>query len=55
MNDVWELVDISSNFPDSRHNIDNFKTRATIAIESQVLLQNFKAFKKIDVVKTYLF
>ncbi len=52
---VWELPNISSNFPDPGHNIDDFKAGAIVAVEFQILLRNFKASKKVDVVKAYLF
>lgn len=46
---------MSSDFLNLGHNIDNFKAKATIAEEFQILLYNFKTSKKIDVVKAYLF
>lgn len=55
MSDVWELVDMSSDFFDLGYKVDNFKTMAIIIVEFQILLQNFKVSKKIDIVKTYLF
>ena len=35
--------------------MDNFKMRVIIAIKFEILLYNFKVFKKINVVKAYLF
>lgn len=53
--DVKGSADINSNYPDPRYNVDNFKSGATVAIEFQILLRNFKASKKVDVVKAYSF
>ena len=52
--DVLESADVSSDFPNLGYNIDNFKAGTTVVIEFQVLLQNFKASKKINAVKWYL-
>ncbi len=52
---VRESADMSSDFPDPGHNVDNFKGVAIVAVEFQILSRNFKASKKIDVVKAYLF
>lgn len=48
---VWEFVEVTSNFPDSRHDINDFKLGAIVAIEFEILSHNFKASKHIDVVK----
>lgn len=53
--DVWRLANINNNYPKSGHNIDNFKSGATVTIKFQILLQNFKVSKKVDIVKVYLF
>lgn len=37
------------------HDVDNFKAIARVAIEFQINSQNFKATKKINTVKAYLF
>lgn len=50
-----ESAEVSSNFFDLGYDVDDFKAEATIAIEVQILLRNFKNFKKIDVMKPYLF
>ncbi len=56
MYDIRELAIVSSNFSDDPgHNVDDFKARATMAVKFQILLYNFKASKKVDVVKAYLF
>lgn len=41
--------------PDLEHDVDNLKVEVMVAIEFQILSPNFKVFKKIDAVKTYLF
>lgn len=48
-------MDVSSVFPDPGYNVDNFKTRAIVAVKFQILSPNFKPSKKIDIVKAYLF
>ncbi len=53
--DIRESADLSSEFPHPRHDVDDFKGRVTVAVEFQILSRNFKASKKIDVVKAYLF
>ncbi len=53
--DIWESANVSSEFPDVGHNVNNFKARATVVVEFQILLHNFKASKKVDAVKAYLF
>ena len=55
MYDVQDSANVSNDFLKPGHNVDNFKARITVAVEFQVLLQNFKASKKIDGVKMYLF
>lgn len=46
---------MNNDFSNPGYNIDNFKVEITIIIEFQILLPNFKASKKIDAVKVYLF
>lgn len=53
--DVCKSTDISSNYSNLGHDVDKFKAGAIVAVEFQILLRNFKASKKIDAVKTYLF
>ncbi len=53
--DVRESADVRSDFPDPGHDVDDFKGGATVAVEFQILLRNFKASKKIDAVKAYSF
>ena len=48
-------MEIDRNYPNLGHDIDNFKARAKIAMKFQVNSRNFKARKKIDLVKRYLF
>ncbi len=52
---VRELANVSSEFPDSGHDVDNFKAGVTVAVEFQILLYNFKASKKVDAIKAYSF
>lgn len=51
--DVRGSVDVNSDYPNLGHDVDNFKLGATMAIKFQILSQNFKASKKVDIVKTY--
>lgn len=52
---VCKSVNINANFPKPGYNIDDFKAGAIVAIEFYILLQNFKASNKIDVMKAYSF
>lgn len=53
--DVWKLANRNSDFPDLRHDVTNFKSSATVEVEFQILLHNFKASKIVNAVKAYLF
>lgn len=53
--DVWGLADINSDYFNPKYNVNNFKLGAIMAVEFQILLQNFKVSKKVDVVKIYSF
>ena len=53
--DVYEEVGVDGNYPNPGYDIDNFKTRAKVVVKFQVNSRNFKASKKIDIVKIYLF
>lgn len=53
--DVRRSANVSSNFLDPAHNVDDFISDATVAVKYQILSRNFKASKKIDAVKTYSF
>ena len=53
--DMWGLADINSNYSDPRYNVNDFKSGAIVAIEFQILSQNFKASKKVDAIKAYSF
>ncbi len=53
--DVRKSADVSSDFPDPAHNVDDFKAEAIVAVEFQILSRNFKAPKKVDAVKAYSF
>lgn len=44
---------MDTNYPDLRHNVNNFKSDTKMAMKFQILLWNFKAFKKVDTVKVY--
>lgn len=46
---------MSSDFPDSGYDIDDFKAGVIVAVEFQILLHNFKISKKINTVKVYSF
>ncbi len=51
MYDVWESANVSSDFSDPGHDVDNFKMGATVVVEFQILSHNFKASKKVDAIK----
>ena len=53
--DVWRSADVDTNYPDPEHDVDDFKSGARVAMEFQILSRNFKASKKVNVVKTYSF
>ena len=53
--DVRRSADVNSDYPNPGHNVDNFKSGATVAVEFQILSRNFKASKKVDAVKAYSF
>lgn len=53
--DIWKSADVNINFPYLGHNVNDFKSSVIVAVEFQILLCNFKAFKKVDDVKAYLF
>lgn len=48
---ICEKAEIEENYQNPRHNIDNFKARAKLAIEFQINFRNFKTNKKINTVK----
>lgn len=52
---VCKSTKVKDNYPDSRHNVNKFKEGVIIAVEFQLVLRNFKASKKINIVKNYLF
>lgn len=53
--DVRGSADVDSDYPDPGHDVDDFKSGATVAVEFQILSRNFKASKKVDAVKAYSF
>ncbi len=53
--DVRESANVSNDFPDPGHDVDDFKAGATVVVEFQILSRNFKTSKKVDVVKAYSF
>lgn len=53
--DVRESAGVTSDFPDPGHEIDDFKSGATVAVEFQVLSRNFKTSKRVDTIKAYSF
>lgn len=46
---------MNNDFLDPGHDIDKFKMGAIVSVKFQILLRNFKASKKIDTIKAYLF
>ena len=54
-NNVWKSVDINTDFPNPKYNVDDFKLGAIVAMEFQILLRNFKASKKRNAIKAYSF
>lgn len=44
---VRRLTDVTSDYPNPGQDVDNLKSGATVAIEFQILSQNFKASKKL--------
>lgn len=52
---VCKLTKVKGNNPNPGHNVDDFKAGTMVAVKFQLVLRNFKVFKKIDVVKIYLF
>ena len=55
MYDFRRLADVDINYQDQGQNVNDFKSEIRMAIKFQILLQNFKTFKQIDVVKVYSF
>lgn len=45
--DVRGSADVNSNYPNPGHNVNDFKSGATVAVEFQIILRNFKASKKL--------
>lgn len=41
--------------PNKEYDVDNFRREMTVTIEFQILSHNFKSFKKVDIIKLYLF
>lgn len=52
---VYKEVGVDGNYPNPGYNVDNFKAIIKVVVEFQINSRNFKASKKIDVVKAYLF
>lgn len=46
---------ININFSNLEYNVNGFKSGAIVVVEFQIMLHNFKVYKKIDIVKAYLF
>lgn len=55
IHNVHKSAKVKGDYPDLRNDIDNFKAKARVAIEFQIVLCNFKALKRIDAVKAYFF
>lgn len=49
------MAKVKGEYLDSGHDVDNFKARAIIAVEFQLVSKNFKVSKKTNNVKIYLF
>lgn len=52
---MHKFTKIKSDYPDSRHGINDFTARTRVAIKFQLVFYDFKTLKKIDTVKTYFF
>ena len=53
--DVWKSADVNNDFSNLRHIVNDFYLGMIVAVEFQILSCNFKAFKKVDNIKTYSF
>lgn len=53
--DMRKFANVKGDYPDPRHDVDDFKSGARIAIEFQVVLHNFKVSKRVDAIKAYFF
>lgn len=49
------MAKVKGNYLDLGYDVNDFKAGATIAVEFQLILRNFKTSKKINVIKVYLF
>lgn len=52
---VRKTTNIDANYPNSSHDVNNFKNGSKVIVEFQIVSQNFKASKKIDAVKVFSF
>lgn len=52
---MWKTTKIDADYPDPGHDMDNFRNGSKVAVEFQIVSQNFKASKKVDVVKAFSF
>lgn len=50
--EVQKSTDVNNNFSNQGHDVNDFKSDAIVVVEFKILLRNFKAFKKRDLVKT---
>lgn len=53
--DKQKSAKVKDDYPDLGYDVDDFKTKARIAVEFQLVSRNFKKLKKIDVIKAYFF
>ncbi len=53
--DVQNTTDVDADYPDPGHDVDKFKNGSREAVEFLIVSQNFKASKKLDVVKAFSF
>lgn len=52
---ICKSANIKGNYQDSRHDVNDFKTKIRVAIEFQVVLCDFKVSKRVDAIKVYPF
>lgn len=53
--DVRNSVKIKGNYLDPRHDVDDFKAKARVAMEFWEVLCNFKTSERINTIKAYFF
>ena len=53
--DIRKSAKVKGDYPDPGHDVSDFKAGARKAVEFQIGSRNFKASKRIDIVKAYSF